>query len=167
MKIFISIVAVVIVHRELEQAKQRAAESYQELLDLRQSLDQSMRQSSAVPSAAAHHKRTTARTANAAGHDDSLNVSMAQVDQLMSQFRSSLTGLSGISGGTASAGTSRKSGFPASTTSGTELGFSGSTESRLDLDTVNSLELNSFLERYSDRLVDLVGEKLVKKINNK
>lgn len=91
---------------------------------------------------------------------------MAQVDLLMSQFRSSLTGLGGLTAG-ASAGTSRKSAFPVSTTSGTELGFSGSTESRLDLDTVNSLELNSFLERYSDRLVDLVGEKLIQKMNSK
>lgn len=145
----------------MEQAKQRAAESYQELLDLRQSLDQSIRESSAAPPVSASvrtgaggPKQKPSRVeggGNSNSSDSSLNVSMAQVDQLMSQFRSSLTGMSGA-GGAMTTGASQK------------FGLSGS---GLDLDTVNSLELNSFLERYSDRLVDLVGDKLVKKMNNK
>eukprot|EP00428_Durinskia_dybowskii_P080178 CAMPEP_0170442950 /NCGR_PEP_ID=MMETSP0117_2-20130122/47712_1 /TAXON_ID=400756 /ORGANISM="Durinskia baltica, Strain CSIRO CS-38" /LENGTH=1362 /DNA_ID=CAMNT_0010703615 /DNA_START=33 /DNA_END=4119 /DNA_ORIENTATION=- len=74
--------------RELEVAKRRAAESFQELSGLRHSLDKSMRESTVLRSR--NHQR--APSTASIPEDDVLDVSMAQVDELMMQFQDSLMG---------------------------------------------------------------------------
>lgn len=88
--------------------------------------------------------------------NDVLNVSMAQVDELMLQFQDSFAGL----GSTAAAGvnaSSRRSGASSS------LGFSQSSEALFGESAEN---MNGFLERYSDKLADMVGEKIMTRMNS-
>ncbi len=139
--------------RDLELAKKRAAESYQELAGLRQCLDESIRESVAfAPSSQPTRPAVSAAsTSSATEMDDAhLDVSMAQVDQLMNQFQESFTGF----GATANI---ESTGRP-------ELSFSRMSQSA-NMD--DSSAFDAFLERYSDKLVDMVGEKLISKMNAK
>ena len=134
-------------------AKKRAAESYQELAGLRQYLDESIRGSAAfAPSSQpARPAASASSTSSATEMDDAhLDVSMAQVDQLLNQFQESFTGF----GATANI---ENTGRP-------ELSFSRMSQSA-NMD--DSSAFDAFLERYSDKLVDMVGEKLISKMNAK
>lgn len=142
-------------YRDLELAKKRAAESYQELAGLRQCLDESIRESVAfAPPSNRHPTRpavSASSTSSATETDDiHLDVSMAQVDQLLNQFQESFTGF----GATAHA----------ETTARAELSFSRMSQSA-NMD--DSSAFDAFLERYSEKLVDMVGEKLISKMNAK
>lgn len=150
-----------IVIRELDAAKRKAAESLQELTNLRQSLDKSMRESVQQRS---KHQRVPSTAS--IPENDVLDVSMAQVDELLLQFQDSLAGLGSTTGGGALMTGSRKSqGAPSSASS--MLGFSRSTESaQLSESGLGSgVDVDAFLERYSERLADMVGEKLLSRMN--
>ena len=146
--------------RDLELAKKKAAESYQELAGLRQCLDESIRESvSFAPKAAARPSLSHSET-----DDSSLNASMAQVDQLLNQFQDSFTGLGGTMGTTETTNSKRKS-MGRSRQGGNELEFSHGSSQSANFE--DSAAFDAFLERYSEKLVDLVGEKLISKINSK
>lgn len=138
----------------MELAKKRAAESYQELAGLRQCLDESIRESVAFAPSSQRTRPAVASassTSSATEMDDAhLDVSMAQVDQLLNQFQESFTGF----GATANV---ESTGRP-------ELSFSRMSQSA-NMD--DSSAFDAFLERYSEKLVDMVGEKLISKMNAK
>lgn len=130
--------------KELQMAKEKAAASLQELLQLRTSLENSVDL-----------------------RDPNLHASMSlqETDALLDQFRRSLASFNdlplqltaGPGMRTMDTGTSRSSSLsPRLTMSNTQASASGKAT---DEDHV----LAQFLERYSDRLVDLVGEKMLNK----
>jgi chromatin remodeling complex protein RSC6 len=152
-------------HRELEVAKRKAAESFQELNNLRQSLDQSMRESTVLRNKNPHHRAPS--TASIPEHDV-LDVSMAEVTELVMQFQDSLQGLGSTAAGSTTgfvSGSRKSTAAPTSTAS--VLGFSRSTDSaQVDMDpAAASIDVNAFLERYSEKLADLVGEKLLSRMS--
>ena len=110
-----------------------------------------------------------------------LNQSMAQVDKLILQFRDSMSGFSNTSNNFVGSNTTTSTGSALGTMNGSKgstnaagddrnssgiLGFSRSAIQGVDsADPAASAEISAFLEKYSDKLVDLVGEKLISKIN--
>jgi hypothetical protein len=152
-------------HRELDAAKRKAAASLQELSQLRQSLDSSMRESTARR---VTHSRTPS-TASIPEHDV-LDVSMAQVDELLLQFQDSLHGLGTTAAVTPGGGlnASRKSHAASSTGGSTGFSHSNNDSPQLGLDGtgMSGLDVNAFLERYSDKLADMVGDKLLSRMSS-
>lgn len=134
-------------HSELERAKQQAASSYQELMSLRTNLEESVQFS---------HTPRDATSRRGGGVD--LGRSMAETDQLLSMFRESFAQLSETQGGRLGNNTSFHGGssaFNHSRMSVTGGGGGGG----------DSAEVTMILERYSERLVELVSDKMLSKLN--
>lgn len=143
---------------------------------MRHSLDTSMRESVSRrsthrPAQHQHHNHHRAPSTASIPENDVLDESMAQVDELLMQFQDSLQGLGGASltpGGRRGTGAGATA---ASSTAGSlGLGLSRSTAGdspHLDMDgtAVSGIDMNLFLERYSDKLADMVGEKLLSKLS--
>lgn len=148
--------------RELEKAKQKASQSFQELMGLRSSLEESMnmsRGSSAGP-----------------GSGLEVNRSIAESEELLSLFKASFLNLSETAqhhsmqfSGTNSLAGSR-GGAPTSFGGSRGVSESGKTfRGSTGLSSVDEeqqeMEVNSILEKYSDRLVQMVSEKMLGKLN--
>jgi hypothetical protein len=182
---------------DLERAQRDAAESFQELSHLRQSLDNSLRESKSFGSnllsgagAGAVGSRfggggvgvggsnSAAATAAASlgvgsgggrgrGAEDPLDASIAHVDELLGRFRASLLG--GLASTSSYAHThSTSAGSGGGGGGGGSNGDTSSGNYSADhlASTTATIEMNAFLAKYSDKLVDLVGEKLINKINS-
>mmetsp|Transcript_20203 Transcript_20203/g.33811 ORF Transcript_20203/g.33811 Transcript_20203/m.33811 type:complete len:580 (-) Transcript_20203:52-1791(-) len=203
---------------ELETAKLKAAESYQELMELRQSLDNhnSKRAQSTTSSSSSDMVKGNPTVTSSALASPALNASMAEVDHLMHLFRDSFTSLvahSHIDGmdPTATVGSENNKASATAYSTGISsitqqtqksLGFSvskpaghgngvgitgnsgggsetlvvaaGQKSSSGDADSTaaaaaaagEEAEISTFLEKYSDKLVDLVGAKLLAKMSD-
>lgn len=129
---------------DLERAKAEAAASYRELMQIRSSLSAST--TSAVPLLDSAILSST----DTMGSGNIVFESMREADLLLDQFRRSLAtvppSISAVGGTTAIANTHNAS-----------MTFGSSLE--------QSVEVSNFLEKYSDKLVEIVGEKLLAKLN--
>lgn len=131
---------------ELERAKQQAAASYQELMGLRSCLEESTQFSTS--------SNGNAPSSGGRGNEVDLGKSVAETDQLLSLFRESFAQLSDTQhmrlGNMA---------FSASSSfGGSGRGGNGGGD---------SAEVSVILEKYSDRLVELVANKMAAKLNSK
>jgi hypothetical protein len=186
---------------DLERAQRDAAESFQELSHLRQSLDNSLRESKSFGSnllsgagagtgavgsrfapggggVGVGGSNSAAATAAASlgvgsgggrgrGAEDPLDASIAHVDELLGRFRASLLG--GLASTSSYAHThSTSAGSGGGGGGGGSNGDTSSGNYSADhlASTTATIEMNAFLAKYSDKLVDLVGEKLINKINS-
>lgn len=140
--------------RELELAKQKAAQSFQELMGLRSSLEESI------------HVSRGGRP----GSGLDINRSIAESDELLSLFKASFANLaetaqfSGTNSlGVGGAGAGQTSSFGGSRISESGKTFRGSTG--LSVTEDQEVEVSSILEKYSDRLLQMVSEKMLSKLN--
>ncbi len=124
---------------ELERAKAEAAASYKELLQIRSGLSASTSTLPLLDSA------ILSSTDTMGGSTNIVFESMREADLLLDQFRRSLATI------------------PASMSVG--MTHNSTVSMTLGSALEQSSEVSMFLEKYSDKLVEIVGEKLLSKFN--
>lgn len=160
--------------RELEATKAKAAASLQELMQIRSSLEASMEideVTSPSPSPSIMEGQDVTKSSSAL-----LRSSLLETDALLAKFRQSLSSFHDLplqmttassSGGNHSAlstMTATKAGT--TTQEGLMLGQNTSVGSNASVGSGgrDDVALAAFLEKYSDRLVEIVGEKILNKV---
>ena len=136
----------------MEEAKIKASESYQELISLRNDLNQSIEYS--------HNNNSNDKNDNL-----DLNHSIAETDKLLLLFRNSINNFS-------------ESTFLLMNQNNRISNISNKNDNNND-NTIHSsnlmnsmsqfessVEVSNILEKYSDKLLDLVAEKIANKFNN-
>eukprot|EP01034_Spumella_vulgaris_P023932 gene23932-30216_t len=132
---------------DLERARRQAADSYQELINLRSSLEESMNVFSPAP--VASHSQ-----------DIDLNASMAETDQLLGLFRDSFAQLGDTHNAHNRSHSHMSFPSPGSIGGGSFRRQGGSTSGSVMGDD-NAAEVERILERYSDRLLEMVSGKIL------